>query len=55
MRQNEERVLADPELDSVALRYGLFYGGAASQTLLTGVQKRALPVLAGDAAPLSFA
>jgi nucleoside-diphosphate-sugar epimerase len=54
MRQNEERVLSDPEFDGVALRYGLFYGGAASQTLLTGVQKHALPVLAGDAAPLSF-
>jgi nucleoside-diphosphate-sugar epimerase len=54
MRQNEERVLADPEFEGVALRYGLFYGGAASQTLLTGVERRALPVLAGDVAPLSF-
>jgi nucleoside-diphosphate-sugar epimerase len=54
MRVNEERVLGDPEFDGIALRYGLFYGGAASEPLLTGVQKRALPVLAGHVEPLSF-
>ena len=54
MRKNEELILGDAEFDGIALRYGLFYGGAASQPLLTGVQKRTLPVLAGHVEPLSF-
>ena len=52
MRENESRVLDDHDLEGIALRYSLFYGGAASGMLLTGVRKRTIPVLA-DASPLS--
>jgi nucleoside-diphosphate-sugar epimerase len=53
MRENEDRVLGDHDLDGIALRYGLFYGGGASDMLLDGVRKRTIPVT-GDASPLSF-
>ena len=53
MRENENRVLDDHDLEGVALRYGLFYGGAASGMLLNGVRERTIPVLA-DASPLSI-
>ena len=53
MRENEDRVLGDPDVEGLTLRYGLFYGGPASEALLSGVRKRSIPVL-GNASPLSM-
>jgi nucleoside-diphosphate-sugar epimerase len=53
MRENENRVMNDHDLEGIALRYGLLYGGTASEMLLNGIRKRTIPVFT-DASPLSF-
>ncbi|HET7357570.1 MAG TPA: NAD(P)-dependent oxidoreductase [Nocardioidaceae bacterium] len=54
MRTNERLVLGNPELDGIALRYGLFYGvGAADDQMVAAIRKRQLPVLR-EAGPLSW-
>jgi len=53
MRDNEQQVLTAADLQGIALRYALFYGAGASWTLVDGVARRKLPVLAG-ASPLSW-
>lgn len=46
MRSNEDQVLGAPDVQGIALRYGLFYGpGAAGDTLVDGVRRRRMPVI----------
>ena len=54
MGVNEELVLANPELEGIALRYGLIYGvGAGDDQMVTAVRKRQMPTLR-NAGPLSW-
>jgi nucleoside-diphosphate-sugar epimerase len=50
MRENERMVLTDPAVEGVALRYAIYYGARASQSLVDGVAHRKLPVLANASA-----
>jgi len=43
MREKERLPLAVPGLDAVSLRYGLFYGGAATDAVVAMLRKRQLP------------
>jgi nucleoside-diphosphate-sugar epimerase len=47
MRSAEEQVFADPDVEGVALRYGLFYGGDIAATTRM-LRRRMLPVTAWD-------
>ena len=53
MRENELMVLNDPSVEGVALRYALYYGAGASQSMVDGVTDRKLPLLR-SASPLSW-
>ena len=54
MRTNERLVLGTPELDGIALRYGLIYGvGAGDDQMVQLIRKRQVPVLR-EAGPLSW-
>ena len=54
MRTNEQLVLGTPELDGIALRYGLIYGvGAGDDQLVQLIRRRQVPVLR-TAGPLSW-
>lgn len=43
MRTKEELTSSIPGIDGVSLRFGLFYGPGATETILSALRKRALP------------
>jgi nucleoside-diphosphate-sugar epimerase len=45
MRRNEELAFSTPGIDGVALRYGLFYGGPATESLVGMLKARKVPVV----------
>lgn len=52
--ENEAAVFGDPEVEGIALRYGLFYGvGAGDDDVVKALRKRWLPVVRGGR-PLSW-
>jgi nucleoside-diphosphate-sugar epimerase len=56
MRSTEAQVLGAPQLEAIALRFGLFYGpGPAGDTMVEGLRRRRLPVIrGGDVLPFVF-
>jgi nucleoside-diphosphate-sugar epimerase len=45
MRRNEQIAFGTPGIEGVALRYGLFYGGPATESLVALLRGRKLPVV----------
>jgi nucleoside-diphosphate-sugar epimerase len=50
MRRNEEIAFSAPGIDGIALRYGGFYGGPATASLVEILKARKLPVVKGGVA-----
>jgi nucleoside-diphosphate-sugar epimerase len=47
MLRNEQIAFGTPGIDGIALRYGLFYGGPATDSLISMLQAKKLPVVPG--------
>ena len=54
MRTKEQLTFGSPGIDGVALRFGLFYGPGASDTIVAALRKRMMPAPASNGAALPW-